>query len=88
MQHIKCAICGTEFEAPDKRYRLYCSRKCAKKAQKIREKSFHIKQKEEKQLRKPPDIDKAIRAADKNNISYGKYMMQLYMQSCRTIRGD
>ena len=85
MQHITCAICGKEFEAPDKRYRLYCCQECAKTAQSQNQKKRYynnkVKQKNE-------SIDEILKNAEKSNMSYGKYMMQLYMQSCRTIRGD
>ena len=92
MQHIICAICGAEFEAPDKRYRLYCGKKCAKKAEHIKGKEKREKLSEEKRIReaqKGVKLDKALQQAASANISYGHYMAQKYIDEHRMNRsGD
>ena len=82
MTTIKCAICGAEFEAPDKRYRLYCSRKCAKRAEHLRSHEKLIAANEEKKAReakKGVGLNTALRQAASANISYGQYMAQKYI---------
>ena len=90
MQHIICAICGAEFEVPDKRYRLYCSRKCAKRAEHLRSHEKLIAANEEKKAReakKGVGLNTALKQAASANISYGQYMAQKYIAEHRMNRG-
>lgn len=90
MTTIKCAICGAEFEVPDKRYRLYCSRKCAKKAEHLRSHEKLIAANAEKKAReakKSIGLNKALQQAASANISYGQYMAQKYIAEHRMNRG-
>ena len=90
MTTIKCAICGTEFEVPDNRYRLYCSKKCAKKAEHLKGKEKREKLSEEKRIReaqKGINLDNALKLADGAGLSYGQYMAQKYIDEHRMNRG-
>lgn len=90
MTKIKCAICGTEFEVPDNRYRLYCGKKCAKKAERLRSHKKLIAANEEKKAReakKGIGLNKALQQAASANISYGQYMAQKYIAEHRMNRG-
>lgn len=90
MTTIKCAICGAEFEVPDKRYRLYCGKKCAKKAEHLKGKEKREKLSEEKRIReaqKGVNLDKALKLAAGANMSYGHYMARKYISEHRMNRG-
>ena len=90
MTKIKCAICGAEFEVPDKRYRLYCGKKCAKRAERLRSHEKFIAAKQEKDAReakKGIGLNKALQRAASANISYGQYMAQKYIAEHRMNRG-
>ena len=90
MTKIKCAICGVEFEVPDNRYRLYCGKKCAKKAEHIKGKEKREKLSEEKRIReaqKGVKLDNALRLAAGAGLSYGHYMAQKYIAEHRMNRG-
>ena len=86
MQHIICAICGAEFEPPDNRYRLYCSKECQKEAQRAKSRAFD-KSKREKTRKKGIEINNAVKAAEQNKMTYGQYMAKKYIDEHRMQRG-
>lgn len=86
MTKIKCAICGAEFEPPDNRYRLYCSKECAKEAQRAQARAFY-KNKREKIRKKRIELNNAVIVAEQNKMSYGQYMAQKYIDEHRMKRG-
>lgn len=87
MTKIKCAICGAEFEPPDNRYRLYCSKECAKEAQRAQSRAFD-KNKREKIRKKRIELNNAVIAAEQNKMTYGHYMAQKYIDEHRMNRGN
>ena len=87
MTKIKCAICGVEFEPPDNRYRLYCSKECAKEAQRAQARAFD-KNKREKIRKKRIELNNAIIASEQNKMTYGHYMAQKYIDEHRMNRGN
>lgn len=84
----KCEICGKEFR-PVKTSGKYCSKECAKEANRIKNIELHKarmrenKGKQKKIEKKPTTIAEVQRAARAEGLTYGQYMAKQYKESGR-----
>lgn len=77
---MKCAYCGEEFEATDKRFR-YCSTECQKAA-------YRERQRKENKKRRKVDAEYRAKTYEGNRLRYHAKKHQRFVDLANEIRNN